>query len=120
MYLIRNSEKPIDLEKIKFLISKGKRNYNQINCQDNNGVTPLMDCFECNNNEIIRYDIIKLLLENKANIYIKDNKGKDIFKYLKVNNAHHKYYSLIFNYKNLENDYFCEYDINFIYRKIDY
>ena len=111
MYLIENSSSDKDVEIIKLLISKNS----QINYQDVNGITPLMTYFHRQYNKIIRHDIIKLLLDNKADIYIKDKKGNNIFKYLENKPENDEYYSFIFNYKNLENDHFCEGDINFIY-----
>ena len=112
MFAIRNSSTYRHLEIIKLLIKKDSK----INYQDHHGITPLMSCFVMHFNALIRYDIIKLLLDNKVDIYIKDNKGNDIFKYMKkTSNQYLECRSLIFNYKNLVNDHFCKYDIDFIY-----
>ena len=114
-----NSKK--DFEIIKLLIRKGirsgKRSCSQINFQNDIGMTPMMLCFHYNYNYQLpyTYDLTKLLLDNKADIYIKNNKGHNILKYLENNVIYDKYYSLIFNYKNLVNDHFCECDIDFIY-----
>ena len=65
--------------------------------------------------------IFKLLIRKGSNInyqtdiYIKNNNGHNILKYLQNNVMYDKYFSLIFNYKNLKDDHFCEYDVNFIY-----
>ena len=98
-----------DYEIIKLLIRKGA----QINYQNINGLTPLMIYFRWTHNDYVKLDIIKLFLDNKTDIYVKDKKGKNTLNYCK--NKDNMHYSLIFNYKNLENDNFCECDINFIY-----
>ena len=101
-----------NLEIFKLLIRKGI----QINCKDINNNTALMICFKSEKNKLIRYDIIKLLLDNKADIYIKNDEGKNIFDIVKdAIGENTDIYSLIVNYKNLENDHLCESDINFIY-----
>ena len=108
------------LEITKLLIRKGSK----INYKDDNGNTALMICFEIKYDESIKFDIIKLLLDNKVDIYIKNSKGKNILKIIQdkiikdkigILDKNYDIYSLIFNYKNLENDHFCECDINFIY-----
>ena len=80
--------------------------------------------FESKLNKLIKYDIIKLLLDNKDYMYIKDENGCDILgiikktigmDYDKETCENSNIYSLIFNYKNLENLHLCEFDINFIY-----
>ena len=106
-YFIKNCDECDNIEIIKLLIRKGS----QVNYQDNKDRCPLMICLQSKNNDLIKLDIIKLLLDNKADIYIKDKRGKNILNYCENN----MYYSLIFNYKNLKNDNFCECDINFIY-----
>ena len=120
--LIIYSSDKIGLETIKLLIRKGSN----VNFKDKYFVTPLMICFELNNNISIRYDIIKLLLDNKADVYIKNTKGYNIFNLIEnIINLYNceqtdeifEIYSLIFNYKNLKNDHLCESDINFIYYK---
>ena len=108
-FIRRDSTK--DLQIFKLLIRKGIH----VDYQNNVGMTPMMTCFYNNYHESIKYDYVKLLLDNKADIYIKDNKGDNIFKYLENNVVYEQYHSLIFNYKNLINDHFCEYDIDFIY-----
>ena len=112
-YLIENSYNDKDLEIIKLLISKGSK----INYKNRFGKTQLMLYSRWNHNikKLIKLEIIKLMLENKVDIYVQDNEGKNIFEYLKDKTEYNEYYSLIFNYKNLENDHFCECDINFIY-----
>ena len=63
--------------------------------------------------------MIKILLDNKADIYIKNNKDENILDIVKnkIDDDKQNYdiYSLIFNYKNLVNTLHCEYDFNFIY-----
>ena len=114
---------PIDnfLEIIKLLIRKGSK----INYQDSHGDTALMICFERKYDELIKFDIIKLFLDNKADIYIKNKKGKNILKIIQdkigiLSVKNYDIYSLIFNYKNLKNDHFCECDVNFIYYNINF
>ena len=114
MYLIAQSKEYDDLEIIKLLIRKGS----QVNYRNMKGKTALMLCFKLRFNDLIKYDIIKLLLYNKADIYIQNNKGKNILKHQENNIEYQKCYSLIFNYRNLENDHFCECDIKFIYNHI--
>ena len=119
MYFIRNCYKNEDLKIVKLLIRKT----NKINYKSEFGETTLMICFESKTNIFIKYEIIKLLLENKADIYIKNDEGKNILKMVTLaiaanNKQKCKYldiYSLIFNYKNIKNDHFCEYDTVFIY-----
>ena len=112
MYILEASEKISDLEIIKLFIRKGSK----INFRDKYGYTPLMFCFKMNYNTFIRYDIIKILLDNKADIYIKNKKGKHVLDITeKEIGRNNDIYSLIFNYKNIKNDHFCECDINFIY-----
>ena len=117
MILAENSMNYHDLEKIKLLIRKGSK----INYQNKYGQTPLMYGVLSNNIRIfdlfdLLFDIIKLLLDNKADTYIKNKKGKNIFDIVKDTiGENSNIYSLIFNYKNLENDHLCESDINFIY-----
>ena len=111
MYFIKNCSKNEDLEIIKLLVRKTK-----INHKDRYGKTPLMLCFESFNNIVIRNDIIKILLDNKADIYIKNNYDRNILNILEdafIRDS--KFYSLIFNYKNIDNDHYCEFDVNFIY-----
>lgn len=133
MYLVRDVSSLDDLEVIKLLIRKKS----QINCQDKSGQTPLMACLEWSSNIFIRYDLVKILLDNKANIYMKNNynenildiiekkKNSDIFMKNNFNEntlniiemeKNSDVYSLIFYYKNLINDTYCEFDINFIYK----
>ena len=113
MICIGNVTKDLYLEIIKLLIRKGS----EINCQDFYGNTTLMLSFKSNLNKLIKYDIIKLLLDNKADIYLKNKKGKNILDIVKnsIGSDNSDIYSLIFNYKNLKNDHFCEFDIDFIY-----
>ena len=118
MSLVKCSKNHHALEIIKLLIRKGSK----INHKDDLNETVLIKCFEYNNNVLIRYDIIKILLDNKADIYIKNSQNCNILDILKRkitdDNKSGEYsdiYSLIFNYKNLHGDHFCEYDINFIY-----
>ena len=116
MYFISNCFKNEDLQIIKLLMRKT----NKINYKDEFGKTLLMICFESKTNIFIRYDIIKLLLENKADIYIKNDRGKNILNILedeicKKSYENSKFYSLIFNYKNINNDHYCEFDVDFIY-----
>ena len=112
MYLIENYEKNDDLEAIKLLIRKGSR----INFGDEYGETRLMICFESHHNILIRYDIIKILLDNKADIYIKNDAAKNILDIVeKKIGRGSDIYSLIFNYKNIIGDHFCKFDIDFIY-----
>ena len=120
IFAILNSSTHNHLEIIKLLIKKGS----QINYQNQFGETPLMTCYCWSLNKLIRYDLIKLLLDNKADIYIKNKKGKNIFNIIEEkfdmeggdkSCKNSDIYSLIFNYKNLVNHHFCEYDIDFIY-----
>ena len=46
--------------------------YDLINSKNNNGITPLMN--SCNND--IDKDSIKILIENKANVNLKDGKNR--------------------------------------------
>ena len=105
-----------DLEIIKLLIRKGSK----INCQDYKGNTELILCFKSNSNNLIKYHIIELLLDNKADVYLKNIKGKNILDIVKrkISSDNSNIYSLIFDYKNLKNDHFCEFDIDFIYNCI--
>ena len=113
MHLIQGSEKIHDLEIIKLLISKGS----PVNFTDDDGDTALMTCFKLNHNILIRYDIIKILLDNKADIYIKNKKNKNILNIVEENTGRNSdIYSLIFNYKNIKDDHFCKCDIDFIYK----
>ena len=110
--LIKFCKEYSDLEIIKLLISKGSN----INFKDSDGDTLLMMCLKSNYNCPIKNDIIKLLLDNKADAYIKNKKNKNIFHIIENNfGKNSDIYSLIFNYKNLEGLYLCEYDIDFIY-----
>ena len=109
------------LEIIKLLI----RNGSKINYKDEYGETALIKCFKRKYDELIKFNIIKLLLDNKVDIYIKNNEGKNILKIIQdkigiLSVKNYDIYSLIFNYKNLENDHFCEHDINFIYYNINF
>ena len=96
---------------IKLFISKGCK----INCKDEQFMTPLMYSARSAVN-IPKYDIIKLFLDNKADFYIKNKKGENALKITedKLGKNSDIYY-LIFTYKNLKNDYLCEFDMNFIY-----
>ena len=110
-----------ELEIIKFLIRKGinggKQSCNQVNCQDVDLKTPMMLCFVWVLDYSKKYDIIKFLLDNKADIYIKNKYGKNILKIIEnYNGINSEIYSLVFNYKNIKNDYLCEFDVNFIYK----
>ena len=110
--LINFSSSYDHLEIIKLLIRKGA----EINYKDIEFGTPLMMCFKEAHNIFIRYDIIKFLLDNKADVYIKNKEGKNIFDIVESKiGKNTDIYSLIFNYKNLVNDHFCDFDINFIY-----
>ena len=110
-----------DFEITKLLLSK-KSN---INNKDGGYNTPLMMCFYYNMESSLRYDLVNLLLNNKADIYIKNKKEKNILDIVKDkvidkyfdNHGYYDFsvYSLIFNYKNLEKDHLCEYDVIFIY-----
>ena len=115
IYLSQNSSSKEHLEIIKLMIRKGSKTNNQ----DSHGYTALMICFESNNNVLIKYDIIKILLDNKADVYIKNNNNENILDFVKNKIgkccANSDIYSLIFNYKNLVNTLHCEYDFNFIY-----
>ena len=115
MNLIRNFKNNDDLEIMKLLISKGTQS-NYVNCKNKNFKTSLMMCFEYDYKISTRYYIIKLLLDNKADIYIKNINGENILDIVKKNiEQNSDIYSLIFNYKNLKNDHLCEFDIDFIY-----
>ena len=118
--LIVSSYKYSDLECIYKIIIKS----NQINYKDNFGMTPLMMCFICDYNSPIRYHIIKFLLDNKADVYIKNKFNKNILdivkdkirtSYEKQKEENSDVLSLIFNYKNIKDDNYCECDIYFIY-----
>ena len=93
------------IEKIKILINNGA----DVNIKSKVGKTALTYFIAISAK--INFEIIKILLDNKADIYItnilsiiedKIGKNSDI-------------YSLVFNYKNIKNDHFCEYDVNLIY-----
>ena len=117
MNLISSSKSDADLKIMKLLIRKGMQSKSLVNCQDNDFKTPLMICFDSDYNILIRYNIIKLLLDNKADIYIKNKKGENILDIVnKKIERNSDIYSLIFNYKNLENDHLYEFDIDFIYK----
>ena len=125
IFAIRNSTVDNIFEITKILIRKGSK----INYKDNNLKTALMICFEQKFDELIKFNIIKFLLDNKADVYIKNEKEKNILHmvkdkigkcYCKQNCKNTDIYFLIFNYKNLENDHFCECDINFIYYNINF
>ena len=106
--------KNTDFEFIKLLIIKG----NHVNLQDSYSNTPLMTCINFTKKSLM-YDIIKLLLENKPDIYIKNKKGKNILNYAKTKfGKYSDFYSLIFNYKNIINDHLCEFDVRFIYNNL--
>ena len=110
--LIEFSSTSNHLEIIKLLIRKGAH----INLKNSCYVTPLMNCIQGECNKFIRYNIIKLLLDNKADVYIKNENGQNIFDIVKKRiNENSDIYSLIFDYKNIVNDNFCDYDIDFIY-----
>ena len=101
-----------DLEIIKLLIRKGA----DVNHRDSHFEMPLMICCEKDNDNLFKYDLIKLLLDNKADVYIKNKKSKNILNVIEDNiHKNSKIYSLIFNYKNIKGDHFCEFDIDFIY-----
>ena len=128
MVLLFNPQFDHDLKIMTLLISKGvhsdsirngMQSCNQINYRDIHGYTSLMIYIKNNQPKKIRYDIIKLLLDNKADIYIKTNQGKNILSVIEDKiGKNSDIYSLIFNYKNLPNDHFCEFDIDFIYNLI--
>ena len=110
MKLIKYCTSDHDFEIIKLLISKGDK----VNCQDIHGKTLLMICYKRPISELFKYSIIKLLLDNKVDIYVKNANSENILDIIKK----HKtcdIYSLIFNYKNIHNDHLCEFDIGFIY-----
>ena len=102
-----------DFEIIKLLIKKGI----EINYKNNNSKTLLMMCYESENHKkIFEYELIKLLLDNKADIYVKDNNGCNILDIVKkIKGFNSEIYSLIFNYKNIDGDLLCQFDISFIY-----
>ena len=112
MYSIIGSKENYQIEIIKLLIKKS----NNINCKDLKNETALIICSEYIINNLVRHEITKLLLDNKADIYIKNNDNENILNLIENTiGCDSDIYSLIFNYKNLINDHFCEYDINFIY-----
>ena len=113
IFFMRYSSKKDDPEIIKLLIRKGS----QINHKNRYCETALMNCFDNNSNELIRYDLIKILLDNKADIYIKNYSNKNILNIIEDKIGRNSdIYSLVFNYKNIKNDYLCKYDINLIYK----
>ena len=65
IHFVEASSKRDDLEIIKLLIRKGC----EINYKDKCGETPLMCCFYFSHNTFLRFDLIKILLDNKADIY---------------------------------------------------
>ena len=118
MLIVTNSSTYDHIEIIKLLIRKGVK----INRKTNDSDTALMLCFYSNYNNQIKLEIIKLLLDNKADIYIKDYFNRNILDIIiheigscKQNCKFSDIYSLIFNYKNLKDDHLCEFDIDFIY-----
>ena len=121
IHFVRKSSIDNILEITKLLIRKGSK----INYKDEYGETALIKCFKKKCDELIKFNIIKLLLDNKLDIYIKNNDGENILKIIQdkigiLAIKNYDIYSLIFNYKNLKNDHFCEYDINFIYYNINF
>ena len=127
-----------NFEIIKLLIIKGCN----INYLDNFSRTPLMICADKFYNINNRYSIIKLLLDNKVDIYFQNKKGKNILKIIEEKSKKHNIvlsiknenflsdlvddlsistfdicsvYSLILNHKNIKNDHLCKFDIKFIY-----
>ena len=112
MQFVVNCSVKDDLKIIRLLIRKGSK----INHKVSLGTPLLMICFESKYNIFIRCDIIKILLDNKADIYVQNKKGDNIFDIVNDRiGINSDIYSLIFNYKNINNDDFCEYDIKFIY-----
>ena len=112
MNLIKYSSSSDNFKSIKLLISKGS----QVNSKDEKSKTPMMMYYKKNKNKSFEYEIIKLLLDNKADIYIKNKNGDNILNIVENRTGKHsKIYSLIFNYKNLYDVHLCECDINFIY-----
>ena len=98
-------------EIIKLLIRKGVN----VNSKNIISKTALMLYIEYHFDNY-EYNIIKLFLDNKVDIYLKNDYGKNIFDILENKKSKNSdIYSLLFNYKNLNNDHFCEYDIDFIY-----
>ena len=120
--LINFSSTNEHLEIIKLLIKKG----GHVNSKDKNFQTPLMKRILSYNSIInlnylidISLDIIKLLLDNSADVYIKDKNHKNIFDIVKDTFGENSaFYSLIFNYKNLVGDHFCDFDVYFIYQNL--
>ena len=113
MNLIKYSSSLDDVKYIKLLISKGS----QVNSKDGKSRTPMMMCYRLNKYNPVEYEIIKLLLDNKADIYIKNINGENILNIVENRKGKDSdVYSLIFNYKNLYNIHLCECDINFIYK----
>jgi ankyrin repeat protein len=79
-----------NLGMFKFLI----KNNVDINFQNSYGLTPLMFCIINNyDNDDYNIDYIKILIENNANIFIKDKKEKTAF-------GHYNYFYSITNNKN--------------------
>ena len=110
--IVTASTKINDLEIIKLLIRKGSH----VNCKNINGNTSLILSLYSLRNVSIRYDIIKILLDNKADIYIKNEVGENVLDITKRKiGVNSDIYSLIFNYKNIKNDHLCTCDIDFIY-----
>ena len=100
-----------DFEIIKLLIYKGSN----VNIKDIDAKTPLMiyfEAFESFGSKLFGQKIIKLLLDNKADIYLKNKNGENILDIVKSNSD---IYELIFNYKNIYKDALCKFDIDFIY-----
>lgn len=105
-----------NLKLIKLLISKTYYiNYKNIWSKDNIFKNSL-NCI----GQADTYDIIKLLLDYKADLYyLKDKRGVTIIDYCKnVSSKKYDIYSLIFNHRNLKNDCLSNCDIDFIYHNL--
>ena len=120
MMIIKYPLNNTDFEIIKLLIRKGSN----INYRDSEFMTLMMVCIMSRIwSEYDKYNIIELLLNSKTDVYIKNKKGETILniiektykKYSEKSYKKYNIYKLIANYKIINNDSFCEFDINFIY-----
>ena len=111
-FMEKASDKDV-FEIIKLLIRKSS----QIYYKNKNGYSILMNCFNiiCQD-KLVMYNMIKLLLDNKLDIYVRNYSNKNILNIVEQTfGKNSDIYSLIFNFKNIIGDHFCEYDIYFIY-----
>jgi ankyrin repeat protein len=92
---------------VKYLIEQGAN----INEKNYDGFSVLSHALNCN-----RIETIKILLDFRVNIYTTFDKKETIFNYVKKKyKINSEIYKLIFSYKFIKNDDWCDFDVNFIY-----